>query len=323
MRNILITCAGRRVALLRAFEMELQKLGLDADVYAADMVPDLSSACAISKKFFKISSVIEDFYIDELLLIVKKNNIGILIPTIDTELEILAKNKDYFMRLGCHVIISDLEFIKICNDKRNTQKLFKELEFETPIIYSKDKLVYPYFVKPFDGSRTLETHIVLNESEMEKEYLSNPKNIFQEYINPVDFYEITVDAYYDKDSIIKCAIPRKRLEVRDGEVSKGITIRKIYYNQLLSGLSKITGAKGCINVQFFVKKDSEDRILGSEINPRFGGGFPLSYAAGGNIPKWIIMEYLLNEKTEYFDKWQQNKLMLRYDEAIFIDDYKG
>ena len=323
MRNILITCAGRRVSLLQAFEKEVKNLGLNSEVYAADMTPDLSAACKVAKKSFKISSVIEEFYIEELISIVKDNNIGIVIPTIDTELEILARHKGLFSENNCNLIISDINFIKNCNDKRKTQRLFRDLNFDTPKVFTHDGLIYPIFIKPFDGSRTVDTHIVLSEDEMKKEYFSNPKFIFQEYINPVDYYEITVDVYYDRHSNLKCIIPRKRIEVRDGEVSKGLTIMPSYYDMLLNNLSKIKGARGCINVQFFVKCGSEDRILGSEINPRFGGGFPLSYVAGGNFPKWIIMEYLLDEEVDYFEKWQQNMLMLRYDEAIYIDDYKG
>ena len=323
MRNILITCAGRRVSLLKSFETEVQNLGLDSQVYAADMTPDLSSACQVARKFFKISSVINEFYIEELISIVKENNIGILIPTIDTELEILANNRNLFSENNCSIILSDIEFIKNCNDKRKTQKLFYNLNFDTPKVFTPDRLIYPLFIKPFDGSRTIDTHIVLSEDEINKEYLSNPKYIFQEYINQENYYEITVDVYYDRHSILKCIIPRKRLEVRDGEVSKGLTIMPIYFDKLLDNLSKVKGAKGCINVQFLVKAGSEDRILGIEINPRFGGGFPLSYAAGGNFPKWILMEYMLNMEVDYFGKWQQNMLMLRYDEAVFINDYKG
>ena len=59
-------------------------------------------------------------------------------------------------------------------------------------------------------------------------------------------------------------------------------------------------------------------MVGIEINPRFGGGYPLSYNAGGNFPELLIREYFLNEAIEYFDNWKDDMLMLRYDDAVYI-----
>ena len=60
-----------------------------------------------------------------------------------------------------------------------------------------------------------------------------------------------------------------------------------------------------------------------EINPRFGGGYPLSYAAGANFPKMIIQEYILDEDINFVDDWVENLLMLRYDSNVFVNDYKS
>ena len=82
-------------------------------------------------------------------------------------------------------------------------------------------------------------------------------------------------------------------------------------------LEHIEGCVGCICLQLFFNPDTED-IVGIEINPRFGGGFPLSYAAGGNFPELLIREYFHGESLEYFESWTDNMLMLRYDDAIFV-----
>ena len=74
---------------------------------------------------------------------------------------------------------------------------------------------------------------------------------------------------------------------------------------------------GCICVQLFYHPETKD-IVGIEINPRFGGGFPLSYMAGGNFPELLIREYFLDEQVEYFDNWKDGMLMLRFDDAIFV-----
>jgi len=79
----------------------------------------------------------------------------------------------------------------------------------------------------------------------------------------------------------------------------------------------VDGARGCLTVQFFLNKKT-NHIVGIEINPRFGGGYPLSYLAGANFPGWIIQEYLLNESIEYSETWEDNLLMLRYDHEILV-----
>ena len=72
------------------------------------------------------------------------------------------------------------------------------------------------------------------------------------------------------------------------------------------------------------KSRKKDEIIGIEINPRFGGGYPLSYCAGANFPKWIIEEYLLNNfNDDYFENWNDNLLMIRYDQEIIVNGYKG
>ena len=66
-----------------------------------------------------------------------------------------------------------------------------------------------------------------------------------------------------------------------------------------------------------------EELKGIEINPRFGGGYPLSYLAGGNFPKWIIQEYIYNEKLDYYHDWEDNLLMLRYDDEVLVHGYEG
>ena len=70
--------------------------------------------------------------------------------------------------------------------------------------------------------------------------------------------------------------------------------------------------------QFFLNKKT-DKIIGIEINPRFGGGYPLTYASGANFSKWILEEYLLNKKINTFSDWKENILMLRYSKELYVD----
>ena len=55
-----------------------------------------------------------------------------------------------------------------------------------------------------------------------------------------------------------------------------------------------------------------------EINPRFGGGYPLTYFSGANFAKYLIKDYL-DEKLSYFEDWKENLVMLRFDAEVLVD----
>ena len=82
-------------------------------------------------------------------------------------------------------------------------------------------------------------------------------------------------------------------------------------------LDKIEGCIGCICIQVFFNHETGD-VVGIEINPRFGGGYPQSYAAGANYPEMLIKEYFLGDEVNYIDDWKDNLLMLRYDDAVYV-----
>lgn len=69
-----------------------------------------------------------------------------------------------------------------------------------------------------------------------------------------DYIEVTVDCYFSKDHELKCLVPRERIEVRSGEVSKGVTRKGLVYDYLFKRLRKIHGVVGCITVQLFIIK---------------------------------------------------------------------
>ena len=144
--------------------------------------------------------------------------------------------------------------------------------------------------------------------------------MYMEYISAEEYDEFTVDCYYDKNSVLKCVVPRKRIVVRAGEVNKGVTVKNIIVDEFQKKLAKIKGAKGCLTIQVFLHK-TKDIIKGIEINPRFGGGYPLTYLSGANYTKWIIDEYLLDKKIKNFDAWEEDLLMLRYDDEVLVSNY--
>jgi len=321
--NILITSAGRRVSLINSFKTEIKELSLNAEVYCTDLYPELSSACQVSDNSFKVSRVTDDNYIEQLLEICIQNNIKVVIPTIDTELEILAKNETLFQEHHVHIIISDLDFIKKCRDKRLIHKFFDSIIFKRAEEYPLNGIKYPVFIKPSDGSRSQGLHLIKNKIDLTSELTENKKNMFLAYYNPDIYNEFTVDIYFNKNSKIIAIIPRERLFVRDGEVNKACTRKNEIVDVVKEKFKNVKGLKGCITLQVFFNSENKD-IVGIEINPRFGGGFPLTYLSGANFPKWILEEYLLDKNIEtYFDTWEEDLLMLRYDHEILVNGFKN
>lgn len=315
--NILITSAGKRVALTRYFKETLTRFFPDAKVFTTDMNPDMAPAGYVSDGCFKVPRVTDKDYPTFLLQICQEHEVGIVIPTIDTELILLADLKAEFANKGINVIVSNKSFVEICRDKRNTGAFFEAHGVRIPKSIDKHNPSFPLFAKPYDGSLSANLHYIQTADELTQEILNDPKLIFMEYIDKQVYKEYTVDMYFGRDNRLKMAVPRERIEIRAGEINKGRTHKGYLLDYLREQLDHIDGCVGTICVQAFYNEATHD-VVGIEINPRFGGGFPLSYAAGANFPQFIIQEYILNQNLQYSDQWSDQKLMLRYDDAVFI-----
>lgn len=321
--NILISSAGRRVSLVRAFRKELKKAYPKAKVFASDADPQLSAACHVADGYFKVPMVTHPDYPGSLIAQCKERDIKLLIPTIDAELLPMARNRALFEKNGIQVVIGSEEFVGKCRDKRKIHRFFEDKGVVFAKEYSKDNYKLPLFIKPMDGSRSMDTYLIKVQEDLKDHHFSNDKLMFLEYLDHTIYDEFTCDLYYGRDHRLKCIVPRKRLEVRDGEVYKALTVDNTLIPYIKERLNTIKGAVGCLTSQFF-KHKLKDKIYGIEINPRFGGGYPLSYLAGANYPQWVIQEFLLDEQIdEQFDCWEKNLLMIRYDDEILVHGYKS
>lgn len=321
-KNILITSAGKRVSLVRIFQEALRKLSLQAKVYTTDMKTEMAPAGFVSDGCFKVPRVTDDNYINRLIDICCTNNIGLIIPTIDTELALLAENKSLLREEGVEVIVSSIDFVCACRDKRKTSALFQQLDICIPEIRDKYHPKFPLFAKPYDGSLSKDIYVIRNSEELTPEIMQHPKLIFMEYIDKTQYKEFTVDMYYGKDNKVKAIIPRERVEIRAGEINKGYTRKNYLVSFLKERMSYIPGVVGCICIQLFYNEMTH-KVFGIEINPRFGGGYPLSYYAGANFPEYLLREYFLNESLSYTDGWKDNTLMLRYDSEVIVYEEEG
>lgn len=314
--NIIITSAGQRVALVRDFKETLVRFYAEAKVFTTDMNPELAPAAYVSDGCFEVLRVTDENYISQLLDICKKNEIGMIVPTIDTELLVLAENKKLFNDNDIIVCVSDLDFIKVCRDKRNTGDFLEKHNIRVPKAVDKYNPTFPLFAKPYDGSLSTNLHYIKNAEELTQDILDDPKLLFMEYIDKETYKEYTIDMYYGTDNCVKCIVPRERIKIRAGEINKGRTVKCPLMDYIKERLDKIEGCIGCICIQVFFNPLTED-VVGIEINPRFGGGYLQSYAAGGNYPEMLIKEYFLGEKIAYIDDWKDNMLMLRFDDAVY------
>ena len=300
MKNILITSAGRRVSLVKFFQNELKKIFTNSKVYTTDANPLFSSACRVSDGFFEVPRVSDPNYINILLQIAKNNNIELIIPTIDTELLILAQNITVFEEQNIKILISDYDVVKVFRDKRLTHDFFKKHQINCALEFDKNNYKLPLYIKPIDGSRSVDNYVIKEKSQFTDYHFQNDKLMFLEYLDHQKHTEFTIDLYYDKNSNLKCLIPRQRLEVRDGEVNKAITKDATFISSLWEKMKLIIGFRGCITLQVFVNNQSNE-IYGIEINPRFGGGYPLSYLANEK------------SKTKFEPVFENIKINLQYD----------
>jgi len=317
--NILFTSIGRRVSLVQHFRKVLSDLELEGKLIGADMSLSAPAMHVVDRKYV-VCLVTDGDYISQLLDICEKEDIDLLIPLIDTELLVLAENKKRFKEVGTTALISDPDVIRIAMDKYNTYKFFTENGFDAPKLIdidealSRDDIKYPLFMKPAKGSASIGVMKIESKEDLEffKDRISDP--ILQEYL---ERYEYTLDILVDFNGKVRCVVPRKRLEVRAGEVSKGMTVKdKKIIETGKRVVEALKGALGPITVQGFLTSDAEFKL--TEINPRFGGGHPLAIAAGADYPRWIIEMMLGRDPEIKLDGWEDGLVMLRYDEAVFI-----
>jgi carbamoyl-phosphate synthase large subunit len=184
---------------------------------------------------------------------------------------------------------------------------------------SKKKLNWPCFLKPWDGYASRGNAVVNNRKELAFFARRIPNPICQEFIKGTEY---TCDVYVDFSMKVRCVVPRKRVEVRAGEVSKGQIVKHQAIMKQAAKLVEALGAgPGVITLQLFLTRDKKLKFI--EINPRFGGGVPLSIKAGANFPKWIL-QGLLGRKTNIrFDGFKDKLIMLRYDDEVWIDNFKS
>jgi carbamoyl-phosphate synthase large subunit len=319
--NILLSAAGRRVALMRALRESLDDLGIPGGILATDITRMSSAFQAASAK-----RVVPDYSnpdcLPALLSLCHEFHIKLIVPTIDPDLPFYTRHREAFADIGVAIHLSSAEAVEIGNDKHVTHDWLEALSLPTvqqcpaeQILEDLGTWSYPLFVKPRAGSSSIGANVVADRSRLI--HMIRGGRYIAQTIAPGREY--TVDVFIDQDGLCRCAVPRLRLETRAGEVSKGIALREPAVIELARRVAEaLPGARGVINVQIFYDRQSGELNV-IEINPRFGGGYPLSHAAGAQMTRWAIEDAMGFPCTARGDQWRDGLVMLRYDDAVFVD----
>lgn len=316
--RILLNCIGRRVELVQAFRAAAARLGIAVEIWGAD-----HSATAPAMSFVDRAVVVplvsDPGYIDAMIGLVRKHDISLLIPLLDQDLLPMAVASDEFAAAGCRVVISSARTVATCRDKLLACHHLIGAGIDTPRTWtmsearSRHRHRFPYFVKPRCGSASTGLHLVENATELAlvDRWVADP--IIQEHLVGPEF---TLDAYTGLDGKPHCVVPRRRIRVRGGEVVESqIAIEPDLIQIGCRVVKSLDRCMGVVTIQLIRRPGGAPAVI--EINPRFGGGVPLSIAAGADMPRWLLEEHL-GRRPRIPQTVKQNGLMMnRYDQSVF------
>lgn len=315
--NILVSSAGRRGALVQLLSDEITAAGMTGNVYAVDRSV-FTAGGWLSAGLDAVPSIADPNFVDAVLEVCQRRRIRHLVPTLDPELPVYAAARDRFADIGVNVWVSSVETVGIAQDKRRTNRWLKENGVPTPVQLDLAEalpgITGPMIAKPARGSSSLGVARVSSAAECRT--LDKRWDYVLESIAPG--VEFTVDVLVDRSGRVRATVPRRRLETRAGEVSKGLTVHAPEVEELAAFIAEsLPGAYGILNIQIF-----RDQVTGElnviEVNARLGGGFPLTWASGAHMPAWL-MEEEAGMVPEACLRWSPGRLMLRYDTAVFLD----
>jgi len=257
-------------------------------------------------------------YVSGLVELCSRYKVKLLIPTLDTELNLLSQARNLFEAVGTTVCVSSPEVIRITSDKVLTRNWLIEQSVRVPNQVkegeSLDSLTLNasgVVLKPVAGSRSVGVsfHSKFNVPKVVPEGYVAQQLILGE--------EFTVSAYVNRAGNCVAAVPRLRLEVRDGEVSKAMTVSDFEMeNSVAKVVEALPGAWGPLNVQF-IKQEGTGELFLIEINARIGGGDPLAWVAGCDIPDYLLRE-VYGGDLPALDAWLDGATMLRFDQAVYL-----
>ncbi len=313
--NILILSSGTRNKIVQYFRKALSGIG---NVIATDMniyAPSLYDA----DRFYTVPPITASNYLDVIFDICRKENVSAVMSLIDPELSLLAKNKDKFRKIGVCVIGSPYELCERSLNKMDMYCWLSEHGYRCGKSYADRQLFerakeageisYPVFVKPICGSASKAISEVFDDEELEAALSHGKGLMIQEYLKT---REIGADVYIDLISgEVVSIFTKRKLMMRAGETDKAVSFKDEKLFALIEKFVKESGYSGVIDIDIF-EIDGEFYI--SEVNPRFGGGYPHAYESGVNFMEMIVNNLQGKVNRPAIGAYDAGIVMMKYNE---------
>ena len=313
--NLLILSCGTRNKVIQFFRKAFAGKG---SVIATDMSP-YAPALYDADRHYIVPRMTEPGYIDVILDICKKEQIKGVLSLIDPELSLLAKHQDDFAALGTTVIGSGYDPCERSLNKMRMHQWLTEHGYRCARSYTDKeafyadveagRITYPVFVKPVCGSASICINKVYNREALEL-LLSQADNLMiQEFLNG---QEIGADVYIDLLSgKVVSIFTKKKLLMRAGETDKAVSFKDAKLFALIAKFAEESGYRGQIDIDIF---DVNGNYYISEVNPRFGGGYPHAYACGVDHTELIANNLAGKENVQCIGQYEDGLVMMKYNE---------
>lgn len=318
--NFLILAAGTRNKIVQYFKKTFEGIGI---VVATD-ASELSPAIYDANKYYIVPTINEPGYIEVILNICKKERIDGVLSLIDPELSLLAENAERFKEIGTTVIGSSYELCEMALDKMQMYQWLVGHNYRCARSW-KDKdefykkvdageVSYPVFVKPYRGSASISISKVYDKETVDLLFAHEDDLMIQEFLNG---QEIGVDAYIDMVSgEVVSIFTKKKIKMRAGETDKAMSFKDPVLFELIERFVLEAGYRGQIDIDIF---DINGTYYISEVNPRFGGGYPHAYECGCDHMKLILnnLQGIANEKC--IGVYNEGIYMMKYNEVKIVE----
>lgn len=313
--NILILSCGTRNKVVQYFRKALAGKG---NVIATDMSP-YAPAIFEADRFYLVPRITDPGYIDIVLDICQKEQITGVLSLIDPELSLLAANRERFAQAGVMIIGSDYALCERALDKMEMYRWCVSHGYACAKSYtdkdaffadvSAGKIGYPVFVKPVQGSASLSISKVYDRETVELLFAHSDGLMIQEFL---DGQEIGADVYIDLISgEVVSIFTKKKLLMRAGETDKAVSFKDPVLFDMIVRFVKESGYRGQIDIDIF-------QIGGcyyiSEVNPRFGGGYPHAYECGVDHMKLITNNLQGKANPVCIGSYEEGLVMMKYNE---------
>lgn len=318
--NILILSAGTRNKVVQYFKREL---GNEGKVIATDC-SNLAPAVYEADRFYMVPRITAPDYLDTILDICRKESIDGVFSLIDPELSLLAKEKEKFLAVGATPIVSPYELVEICFDKYKMYEMLCEMGIPTGKCYvEKDafykaveagEIAYPVFVKPVKGSASININKVYSSKEIDVLFDLYEDLMIQEYMDGMEYgADVYIDMLTGKCTSI---FIKEKIKMRAGETDKSVSVKDESLFAMIEKFVEKCGFCGMIDMDIFKIGDT---YYISEVNPRFGGGYPHAYECGVNMPAQVIRNLKGESNMDSIGCYRTGICMMKYNEIAIKD----